>query len=835
MNRKILFTAFNLAIIGIAIVCVLLFLDLIVKYLVPQIPFWATIAIGCLLESEFYQWVKKSKRSGTADLLFILFMFFLVFLITNDLFTGFLGAFAMYLIIGAAELKGHQVINKVIYISAITYNVMFFASLVDFIFKLAGFPEIGLLDKAFSLSFWLILVLGFAFFGRRYIVVWRFMSPQYITLAIFLLAWVLIATVGSVTGIDIFGARLIYPVLIISNILMYLGTGFLIDKFLGVKPLKKIDPDKARILQTIVDKVKEKIGLRGKVKVGYGDYPIINAMAYGPFFDKRICVIAPATMPIPEDELEAIVAHELGHVKLHHPTKLLVISTADIAIRWPLNIPATYYDFAFGRKFIILGYDVGILGFIILNLAIFIFLYIFVRIMEANADFIVKRAGLGRQLAKALYTLESFYALGQQVGLNVMLLADEKIDEDHDILQYIDAARALHKQLVAPPRSIAISTLLNSHPATFLRIANMLLPDKDEFSATSAANLPAKFLRRKHSRSFAAKVVPILLEFDAITRDKFMALFSRRVDGSLSRFLEGIQLHGNKVVLLNNQTLATRKVDGITTLVKVERIAYRDSITIPYVYVARPVGDGEASTMDLVPDEHDLTIFNDGDHYRLKKLGECTVARVPPAELKKLRITVVDQAGTKHDVKHPELKGQITREFLAGIAGKPVFLDDKEAIDVVTCTGVMPAEKIGEYTISLHRDGSADDRIVKIGDFRVSRDRLFMAFHEDKKYWERYARFLEWCVASGSWLYLFLKKPVNNAFYCKVTAIVPSDSITILDRFGKASIIPFKEIEALLIDHGSVELKARGQDSVLQKLAVAIGTARHTIPWLPKW
>jgi Zn-dependent protease with chaperone function len=837
MNRKVLFTIVNLAIVGFAIACLLSFLDLIVQYLVPDIFFWAIIIVGLLLESEFLQWVRKSKRSGTADLLFILFMFLLVFKITSDLFTGFLGAFAMYMIIGAAELKGHQVINKVIYISAITYNVMFFASLVDFIFKLAGLPDIGLMNKAFSVSFWLILILGFIFFGRRYIVVWRFMSPQYITLAIFLLAWVLIATFGSVTGINIFEARLIYPVLIVSNVLMYLGTGFLIDKFLGVKPLKKIDPEKARILQSIVDRVKTKIGLRGVVKIGYGDYPIINAMAYGPFFDKRICVIAPANMAIPEDELEAIIAHELGHVKLHHPTKLLVISTADIAIRWPLGIPATYYDFAFGGKFLIPGtqYDVGILGFIVLNLAIFAFLYIFVRIMEANADFIVKRAGLGSQLAKALYTLESFYAMGQQVGLNVMLLADEKIDEDHDMLQYIDAARALHKQLVAPPRSIAISTLLNSHPPTFLRIANMLLPEKDEFSAKSAAILPAKFLRHKYSRSFATKVASVLPEFDTITKGKFMALFSRRVGSSLSRFLEGIQLHGNKVVMLENQLLATRKADGITTHVQIELVAYRDSITIPYVYVARPLGDGEASTLDLVPDEHDFMILNKHAHYRLKKIGECTVAGVPPAELKKLRITIIDAVEVKQEIKHIRLKNQVTREFLASIAGKPVFLDDKEAIDVATCISVKPAEKLTEYMISFQGNGSSEKITNAIGDYRVSRDRLFMAFHEDKKYAERYARFIDWCVASGSWLYIYLKKPVNNTFFCKITSIASDGSITILDRFGKTSTFPLKEMEALLLDHVSVELKARGQDSALQKLAVAIGTARHTIPWLPKW
>nr|MDO8087123.1 M48 family metalloprotease [Candidatus Sigynarchaeum springense] len=835
MNRKVIFIAINIAIIGISIVCMLLFLDLIVILLVPRAEFWITAFLGVLLESEFYQWVKKSKRSGTADLLFIFFMFFLVFLITENPFTGFLGAFAMYLIIGATELKGHQVINKVIYISAITYNVLFFASIFDFIIKQAHLPEIGLLDKAFSLSFWLILALGFVFFGRKYIVVWRFMSPQYITLAIFLLAWVLIATLGTVAKIDIFETRLIYPVLIVSNVLMYFGTGFLIDKFLGVKPIKKLDPEKMQFLQMIVDKVKGKINMHGKVKIGYGDYPIINAMAYGPFFDKRICVIAPASMALPQDELEAIVTHELGHVKLHHPAKLLVISTADIAIRWILNIPATYYDFAFGRKFEILGYDVGILGFIILNLVIFAFLYIFVRVMEANADFVVKRAGLGAQLAKALYTLESFYALGQQVGLNVMLLADEKIDENHEILQYIDAARALHKQLVAPPRSIAVSALLNSHPPTFLRIANMLLPVEDEFSPWTEANLPMKFLRRKDSRSFASKVAQVLPDFDAITRGKFMALFSRRVDDSLPRFLERIQLHGNKAVLLNNQVLATAKADNITKLVQIERIAYRDSIAIPYVYVARPLSDGNASTVEIVPDEHELEIFNSGDHYHLKKFGECTIVRVTPAELKKLRITVLDQEGTEHDVKHGELNNQITRECLTRLPGKTIFLDDKEAIDVATCTGIQPGKNLATYQIILRQGNSSSDRNVIMGDFRVTMERLFMAFHDDKKYAERYTRFLEWCVSSASWLQINLKKPINNVYYCKVTAIDKGASFTILDRFGKTSTFPLKELDGLVLDHTSMELKAREQDSLLQKLAVAISTARHKIPWLPKW
>ncbi|MBN2152651.1 MAG: hypothetical protein JW839_14465, partial [Candidatus Lokiarchaeota archaeon] len=284
-----------------------------------------------------------------------------------------------------------------------------------------------------------------------------------------------------------------------------------------------------------------------------------------------------------------------------------------------------------------------------------------------------------------------------------------------------------------------------------------------------------------------------------------------------------------------NQALATRKDDGTTRLVQVERVAYRDSVATPYVYVARPLGEGEVGTVELVPDEHEFAVFNIGEHYRLKMLGECTATSVTPAELKRLRVAVVDREGFECDVKYADLKNQVTREFLASLVGKDVFLDDKEAIDVSTCTGVQPGDTLLAYKLSIRHGSSSGSLERKVGDFRLARHRLFMAFHEDKKYAERYARFLEWCVASAPWLHLYLKKPVNNAFYCKVTAIEAGESFTILDRFGKTSTFPLKELEGLLLDHASVELKARDQESFLQKLAVAISTARHAIPWIPKW
>lgn len=835
MNRKAIFACINVCLVLFILASIFMFMDFIVAYLASNVLFWVCIVLGIFLESEFYQWVKKSKRSGYADLLFIAFMFVFMYLVTDDLFTGFLGAFAVYLIIGSLELKGHQVVNKIIYISTITYNVLFFAALFDFIFKKTSLPDLGLLNKAFSISFWLILVLGFVFFGRRYIVVWRFMSPQYITLAFYLLAWILVATIGSLGHFNIYEPfPWIYPMLLIVDAIVYLGTGVLIDKFLGVKPLKKIDEHKAAMIQAIVDKVQQQIHLNGKVKVGYGDYPIINAMAYGPSFDKRICVIAPAEMDLPADELEAIVAHELGHLKSNHPTKLLLINLINLGLCWALNIPATYYDFAFGRKFIIFGFDVGILGYLIFNLIVYVIVYIFVRVMEANADFIVKRAGLGKQLVKALYNLESFYALGKEGGLNVMLLADEKLDMDHAILNYIEAARTLYKQMAQPTRSIAITTLINSHPPTFLRIANMLLQDDQEIGAWTAAILPNKFLLKKHVRAFSARTEGIRSEFDAISRSKFLELFTEQVGNDLPNFLERITLHGNKDALLKNQVIAIDKLDSSAVHVKLDRVIYHDSITIPYTFSGTKLHDKAA--IEIVPFEHEFSILNANEHYRLKKLGACTLSAVPQGNIKKLNCTVVDASGNENDVQFMELKNQVTQEFLLDLRGKSIFIDDNDAIDVIDCDDVLPADHLLDFTIDGHYHHSNDHVMLVLKDYSITRFQLAMPLHEDKRYADRYVHFLTWCVETGKRLYFFLKKPVNNDYFGIVRAVDGDvKTITIDDQFSKQQVMEFKDLDMILLDHETIELKNHKQESAFQKIALGLRRSRKNMAWIPRW
>ncbi|MHA1561182.1 MAG: M48 family metalloprotease, partial [Promethearchaeota archaeon] len=369
-----------------------------------DIGLWvAFVILWGLLINEGISWVKNGKRSDWSDLVVILFLFVTVYLLTGDIFNSFIGAFSLYLIFGIYELKEYEVLNKILLITVITYNFIFFAGILDTILVKDGLWR----DTAFSMSFWLMLILGFAFFGRKYMVVFRFMSPQYLTLALYLVAWMAISSIKTIPFTEISLYDHIYEVIIITNVIVYIFTGPLIDLLMGYK--KSDDP----ILTRIIEEAAEKMGMKSKkIKVRYGKYPILNAMAYGAFWDMRMAIIAPNLTDIPEDELKGIVAHELAHLKGKHTLSLTLISIGEIIVFKFLKWPVTYYDYTFNPD----NQPFPMFVFILISLGISIFLYTFVRMFEATADKNTKKAGYGKELAKGLYNLESFYATSHEIG-----------------------------------------------------------------------------------------------------------------------------------------------------------------------------------------------------------------------------------------------------------------------------------------------------------------------------------------------------------------------------------------------------------------------------------
>ncbi len=270
------------------------------------------------------------------------------------------------------------------------------------------------------------------------------------TLALYIIAWIGVASISTLFKINF--SFWIYEVLIVADLFVYVITGPILDLMLGLKPTD--DPK----LKAIVEEVAQKLGMDPKkVKVRFGKYPIINAMAYGAYWDMRMGIIAPDLQHIPEEELKGIVCHEMAHSKGKRTLALTLISIGVLIASQIFKWPATYYDYTFNTS---LEQTFPLFDYILLNIAIYFVLYIFVRMLEAQADLNTRRVGLGVALAKGLYNLESFYAYGREIGLNTMLLCDEKITEENRRQDYLETAEYLDKMIIAPSRGTLLSNFL---------------------------------------------------------------------------------------------------------------------------------------------------------------------------------------------------------------------------------------------------------------------------------------------------------------------------------------------------------------------------------------
>ena len=145
---------------------IFILLQLRIEDLLLDWTFLATIIGYILIIEEISRWARNGKRSELSDIVAIFFFFFVILFFSKDLLTSIMGAFSIYLWLAIYELKDYPVLNKVLMISLVTYNIIFIAGIIS-----TYVENPFLLNTAFAFSFWIILILGFILFGRKYIVI----------------------------------------------------------------------------------------------------------------------------------------------------------------------------------------------------------------------------------------------------------------------------------------------------------------------------------------------------------------------------------------------------------------------------------------------------------------------------------------------------------------------------------------------------------------------------------------------------------------------------------------------------------------------------------------
>lgn len=388
---------------------------------------------------------------------------------------------------------------------------------------------------AYNIMIFVFIIMALIFFGKKFVLVSRLMSPQILYLVLFGLIYVtLYIVIDILINVDVISAETVsnlswfylgpesisyaerivflslgpYELLIFAALGMYFISGPLLTKLLGIKPIE----DK-RIL-SLVEEVRAKMGIKRKLKVGYVEAPILNAMAFGPWFDQRITIICRDLAEFNDDDIRGIVAHELAHNKRLHVVILQAIAATEMIIKKALLLPATTLDYSAYRDL-----EVSFGVYFLINYGILAFLYIFVRILEGDADKQTKKAGYGKELAQALYRLEGFYqGVAGDFGVNVQLLTGKEFTEEEKQRFLGEAAIRLYRHIYRPGRWDMVANIFMSHPRSAYRIQAMI---DDELSPIKGALLPywlilPNFIRGKTIKNFAKK------------RDDFANLISSR-------------------------------------------------------------------------------------------------------------------------------------------------------------------------------------------------------------------------------------------------------------------------------------------------------------------
>ncbi|TFG22024.1 MAG: hypothetical protein EU532_14700 [Promethearchaeota archaeon] len=817
-HRDLIFVSFVLVSLFSFYFIIFILLQAEIVDLLFDWTFLAAIISYILILEELLRWAINGKRSELSDIVAIFFFFFLILFFTKDLLTSIMGAFSIYLWFGIYELKDYPVLNKVLIISLVTYNVIFISGIIS---TYLGDPF--LLNTAFAFSFWIILILGFILFGRKYIVIWRFMSPEYLTLFLYIIAWLAVTFIDQYTpfkfilygplSIDNFNLRdfffNIYFILILVNWLVYLISGTLLDKMLGIKRIKDQN------LIELVNDIKNKLKIKGDIKVGFGKYPILNAMAYGSVFDKRIALIAEDYQEIPEDEMKGIVAHELAHTKGKHTLILASITSIDLVVRMLLGIPATFYDYTFGSP------ELPLLGFILLNFGIYIFLYIIVRILESKADLNAKRAGYSLELTKALYNLESFYATGREIGLNTMLLCEEKINLDNKMMNYIETAQYLHNSMIKPSRASLLGNIINSHPPTYHRIASLL---DNKLTPTNEAILPFLLMSNKKIRKYATLFENSNESFQKIANEKFKEMFNI---SSISEYLHSLKRKEIYNYDLNNTYIFKNKISGEYLVADLLDVKLNDDISSPDTFIVLEYKTLKES--HLHASEFTKKRVKIDGAYNLRN-QEVTILKDVLVNKRKNKVKLIfnnskqQSNGFKKKIKLP-----LSIDFISDFKNKDVFIKEKGRIIIMRCTDVLSSTSIENYKLILKNLTDGKEYEYPLNQLIIKPQDIFLPISQGKAFRKAEYNVINWLKLTSIRTYFSLKKPVNNIEIGYITEVKinqersPDEGsgeyiIIIRNIFEKEIKIPLKIIDHISFQYKTALIQRKNEMSIITKL-----------------
>ena len=736
--------------------------------------------------TEFLKYLKHGVHDESLDFSFMGMVTFATLMISTDILMAILVGIFVMALMESWMIREYPVWNKLIVITTVFYGIILGSYILADIYDDNRIFGIGL-----SISFWVMLILGFLLFGKKYILTSRFLSPQYLYLFLYLIAYIIVWRFISLGHI--------YESLFIVNFLIYLASGPALRVLMGIKPLED------ERIKTILQEVKEKMGVKSNIKLGIVHAPILNAFAYGAFFDKRMALVCNDPSEFPDEEWRGVLAHEMAHLKENHVLLLLFVIGAELWFRKIFSIPATFYDYAFAQQ------TMSFLTFYLIGVVLGVIIFVFMRTMEGRADRAVKNVGYGPQLAKALYTLEGFYTgIGGAAGISVKLLSEEEFTEDEYQIAMFSAAKSLRNFLIKPSKSRAAIDIFMSHPYSALRIAAMV---DESLSPTKCALLPWALVvgkGRKGLRNYVEKVEELLNE-------KYMEKFGQ--DG-IHKLVEIAGLREQyELEHINGEYVGIpfSPLVGSVIVGKIVGIREGNSIFSPLLFDVEVKDEGGESREEIRvvnPMDYRFEIYEVGKKYLLPN-GLMGTLRGYEVKINGEKMKIFFKFDVGGNLVITKGVG-IMIEKLKALDGKKVLFLEGEKTKLARLNLTL-GDSLEETILTLKDERNGDEKkyagselIMNLNPFTIGINTKNLEEGEELISWiAKEVKVLVW---------LFDKKNPETGYPCRIISI-NRDKKTV--RIKKGSIsqeISLKEIDAIEFSYPTIELIPKNQVGLGSKL-----------------
>jgi len=167
--------------------------------------------------------------------------------------------------------------------------------------------------------------------------VWKLRASIVGTLAIIIgLSTLFLAVILSLVGA--FDVTTVILFVVVFNLAQWLIAPYLID---GIYRVKEVKPNENPKLYSMVERLSAKSGIK-MPRVMIANMPVPNAFAYGsPIAGKRVAVTSELLSTLDDEEVEAVIGHELGHLKHRDVQVMMFVSI----------LPAIFYYIGFSMLF----------------------------------------------------------------------------------------------------------------------------------------------------------------------------------------------------------------------------------------------------------------------------------------------------------------------------------------------------------------------------------------------------------------------------------------------------------------------------------------------------